>query len=281
MNMKRWIWSLTLIPMMNKTEHYQRYADYIATMAASCPSEWVSFLDTMARNSHRSVQELLLIHLQRPEAEACSTYQEWIKAGRRVKRGSLGIAVIDQQNSQKTQYLFGLEDTVQNTDAGKPWRFSATDEGAVIQLLENTLHLKSMNFLLLVEYRVTALVDTYWDAHEKELLKCIMDQWPGADEYAAKCQLKEAAFNSACYLIMQRCGQRPKEIYRPEVFQCVGSFRTPQAVATLAEASRTVANQILNDIGRVITERNQSTLAEGKHMPSAFSQHKTHTKEVR
>ena len=64
MNMKHWIWFLILIPTMNKSEHYQKYADYTASQAVNTGSGWMSFLDTMAQNSKRSVPELLLIHFQ-------------------------------------------------------------------------------------------------------------------------------------------------------------------------------------------------------------------------
>ena len=103
MNMKHWIWFLILIPKMNKSEHYQKYADYTAMQAVNTGLGWMSFLDTMAQNSKRSMPELLLIHFQRPEAIDCRTYKEWMQSGCRVRRGAIGIAVPDRDNPSKMQ----------------------------------------------------------------------------------------------------------------------------------------------------------------------------------
>ena len=72
----------------------------------------MSFLETMARNSKCNMQELLLIHYQRPEARDCKSYQEWIQSGRQVKRGAIGITVRDKENPEKVRYLFEVADTV-------------------------------------------------------------------------------------------------------------------------------------------------------------------------
>ena len=80
MNMKHWIWFLILIPMMNRSERYQKYSDYTMAQAVNTGIGWMQLLETMAHNSKRTTQELLFIHFQRPEARNCKTYQEWINS---------------------------------------------------------------------------------------------------------------------------------------------------------------------------------------------------------
>lgn len=55
----------------------------------------------------------LMIYAQRPDATACADYETWNKRmGRYVKRGSNGIALIDDSgNYPKIKYVFDVSDT--------------------------------------------------------------------------------------------------------------------------------------------------------------------------
>jgi hypothetical protein len=44
MNMKHWIWFLILIPMMNRSERYQKYSDYTAEQAVNTGMGWMQLL---------------------------------------------------------------------------------------------------------------------------------------------------------------------------------------------------------------------------------------------
>lgn len=52
------------------------------------------FLDTMARFPHYSLNNNLLIMLQRPDASLCQSYTGWKKMGRSVRRGEKGIRIL-------------------------------------------------------------------------------------------------------------------------------------------------------------------------------------------
>lgn len=283
MNMKHWIWFLILIPTMNKSEHYQKYADYTASQAVNTGSGWMSFLDTMAQNSKRSVPELLLIHFQRPDAVDCRTYQEWVKAGSQVRRGAIGIAVPDANNPEKMQYLFGRGDTASTPGTQKAWKFYNDFEDDAVRALEAAFGTTgTKDFRQVVDHAVNLALDDYWAVHDKEVIGSIMDCMKGWGEYNAKLQFMDAAYFSANYMILQRCGKHPRySIYESDFF-CVKDFSSPKAMATLGEAVRSVGNQVLDVIEKAVTEkvRNNSIVAEGEKSPSAFLKPKSTKKEM-
>ena len=283
MNMKHWIWFLILIPTMNKSEHYQKYADYTATQAVNTGSGWMSFLDTMAQNSKRSVPELLLIHFQRPDAVDCRTYQEWVKAGSQVRRGAIGIAVPDANNPEKMQYLFGRGDTASTPGTQKAWKLYNDFEDDAVRALEDAFGTTgTKDFRQVVDHAVNLALDDYWAVHDKEVIGSIMDCMKGWGEYNAKLQFMDAAYFSANYMILQRCGKHPRySIYESDFF-CVKDFSSPKAMATLGEAVRSVGNQVLDVIEKAVTEkvRNNSIVAEGEKSPSAFLKPKSTKKEM-
>lgn len=279
-NMRLWIWFLTLIPMKYNADFYKRFGDIIVANTMTTAPCWMSFLETMARNSKCTVLELLMIHYQRPEARDCKSYQEWITAGRQVKRGAIGIVIRDREKPEKVHYLFGVDDTVGEKT---PWRFSRNLEPEMMQAIQKAFHTsEAFSFPAQVEHAVSLQIDRYWDDHEQEILDGIMECWKGWDEYAAKLQFVDAAFYSACYMILERCGYRPQSMYEDREFGCVPSFYTPNAMAALGEAIRAVGDQVLDVIAKTITEKTKenSIVAEGEKSPSAFLKPKSNKKEM-
>ena len=282
MTMQHWIWFRSLFPMKNKAEYYSRFSDFVRANIITTAPCWMSFLETMARNSKCNMQELLLIHYQRPEARDCKSYQEWIQSGRQVKRGAIGITVRDKENPEKVRYLFDVADTVGSVGS---WRFSRKLEPELTKVIQEQYQLlDAENFPQMIEHAISCLIDDYWYAHEETILAGIMECYKGWDEYAAKMQFVDAAFYSTCYMILERCGYHPRSMYDPQDFGCVPSFYTPNAMTTLGEAIRTVGNQVLDVVEKTIAEhtvqRNNVIQAEGNQLPSAFLKPKTYKKEM-
>ena len=282
MTMRQWIWFRSLFPMKNKAEYYSRFSDIVRANIITTAQCWMSFLETMARNSKCTMQELLLIHYQRPEARDCKSYQEWIRSGRHVKRGAIGITVRDKDNPEKVRYLFDVADTV-----GSPgsWKFSQKLEPELAKVIQEQFQLMAAdNFPQMIEHAISCLIDDYWYAHEETILAGIMECFKGWDEYAAKMQFVDAAFYSTCYMILERCGYHPRSMYEPQEFGCVPSFYSPNAMTTLGEAIRTVGSQVLDVIEKTISEqtvqKSNAIQAECKQLPSAFLKPTPNKKEM-
>ena len=266
--------------MTYNTEFYKRFCDTIIANTVTTAPRWMSFLETMARNRKCTMQELLMIYYQRPEANDCKSYHEWINVGCQVRRGAIGIAVHDMEDPQKVRYLFDSADTIGHTEY---WGLSRELEPDITKVIEAEFRVgNAIGFPALIEYAVSSLLDIYWCSHEREILDGIMECWKGWDECAAKLQFIDAAFYSACYMILERCGYDPRSMYEFQEFDCVPSFYSANAMNTLGETIRSVGNQVLDVIERVITERRKekTIIAEGEHTLSAFLKPKLHKNDM-
>ena len=82
--------------MATKAQMYAQMADHAAVQLTSSWNEWMRFLDTASRLYKYPFHDQLMIYAQRPDATACAEYDLWNdKMGRYVRRGSKGIALVD------------------------------------------------------------------------------------------------------------------------------------------------------------------------------------------
>lgn len=98
---------------MAKINDIRVLAEETASDAASSPRDWMAYLDTAAKLYRYPFADNLLIHAQRPQANACAELETWNeKMGRWVNRGAKGIALIDDTGPrQRLRYVFDIEDT--------------------------------------------------------------------------------------------------------------------------------------------------------------------------
>ena len=82
--------------MPTKAEQYAQMADQVARQLTGNWQEWAGFLTTAARLYKYPFHEQMMIYAQRPDATACAEYDLWNnRMGRYVRRGSKGIALVD------------------------------------------------------------------------------------------------------------------------------------------------------------------------------------------
>ena len=99
--------------MPTKAELYAQMADKVATQLTGSWQEWAGFLTTASRLYKYPFHEQLMIYAQRPDATACAEYDLWNeKMGRYVRRGSKGIALVDDSGDRpRLRYVFDISDT--------------------------------------------------------------------------------------------------------------------------------------------------------------------------
>lgn len=87
--------------MPTKAELYAQMAEKVATQLTGSWQEWAGFLTTASRLYKYPFHEQLMIYAQRPDATACAEYDLWNeKMGRYVRRGSKGIALVDDSGDR-------------------------------------------------------------------------------------------------------------------------------------------------------------------------------------
>ena len=92
--------------MPTKAELYAQMADKVATQLTGSWQEWAGFLTTASRLYKYPFHEQLMIYAQRPDATACAEYDLWNeKMGRYVRRGSKGIALVDDSGDRVGNFI--------------------------------------------------------------------------------------------------------------------------------------------------------------------------------
>ena len=102
------------VRMANKLYAMEQLTEEVAKDVAANPQEWMRFLDTASRLYRYTFPEQLLIYAQRPEATAVASMEICNqKMYRWIKKGSKGIALIDNTSGPKTKlrYVFDVGDT--------------------------------------------------------------------------------------------------------------------------------------------------------------------------
>lgn len=90
--------------MANKLYAMELLTEEVAKDVAANPQEWMRFLNTASRLYRYTFPEQLLIYAQRPGATAVASMEIWNqKMYRWIKKGSKGIALIDNTSGPKTK----------------------------------------------------------------------------------------------------------------------------------------------------------------------------------
>ena len=109
--------------MPTKAELYAQMAEKVTTQLTGSWQEWAGFLTTASRLYKYPFHEQLMIYAQRPDATACAEYDLWNeKMGRYVRRGSKGIALVDDSGDRpRLRYVFDISDTGTREHSRTPW----------------------------------------------------------------------------------------------------------------------------------------------------------------
>ena len=94
--------------MPNKTEEYLALAQRTANGLTRYWEHWTDYLTTASRLYKYNFADQLMIYAQRPDATACASFDIWNnRMNRYVRRGSKGIALLDQSSSvPRLHYVF-------------------------------------------------------------------------------------------------------------------------------------------------------------------------------
>ena len=227
--------------MPSKTEFYRQMADHVATQLTGSWQEWAGFLTTAARLYKYPFHEQLLIYAQRPDATACAEYDLWNeKMGRYVRRGSKGIALVDDSGDKpRLRYVFDITDTGTREHSRTPWLWTMNEEHAapVMAMLEGNYGVGGEELPQQLADVAAGLAEEYWTDHRQDILYIVDGSFlEEYDEYNIEVQFKSAATVSITYALMSRCGLEPEQYFGHEDFMAIFDFNTPATVGALGTA---------------------------------------------
>ena len=265
--------------MPSKTEFYRQMADHVATQLTGSWQEWAGFLTTAARLYKYPFHEQLLIYAQRPDATACAEYDLWNeKMGRYVRRGSKGIALVDDSGDKpRLRYVFDITDTGTREHSRTPWLWQLEEQhiGPVSAMLERTYDVSGDDLAGQLTEVAGKLAEEYWTEHRQDFLYIVDDSFlEEYDEFNIEVQFKAAATVSISYALMSRCGLEPERYFTHEDFMAIFDFNTPATIGALGTAVSQINQQVLRQIG--VTIRNAEREAIKERRPQHEESHELH-----
>lgn len=238
--------------MPTKYETFAELSARTEKLLTDSTENWKAFLTAAARLYKYPYHEQLMIYAQRPDATACADFETWNKRiGRYVKRGSTGIALLDDTGSyQKIRYVFDVSDTGarKNSRDVRLWTMEERHKDAVSEILEGDGGLTDK-----IEDTALGLAMDYWNDHSRDVLDIVANSF--LEEYnidTVGARFCKAVAASVSYSVMSRCGMNPDELYDHDDFLPVFEFNTPDTIAALGTAVSGVSERILRQIEAIV-----------------------------
>ena len=265
--------------MPTKAELYAQMADKVATQLTGSWQEWAGFLTTASRLYKYPFHEQLMIYAQRPDATACAEYDLWNeKMGRYVRRGSKGIALVDDSGDRpRLRYVFDISDTGTREHSRTPWLWQLEEchLDSVQAMLERTYDVSGDDLAGQLTEVAGKLAEEYWTEHQQDFFYIVDGSFlEEYDEYNIGVQFKAAATVSITYALMSRCGLEPERYFDHEDFMAIFDFNTPSTIGALGTAVSQINQQVLRQIG--VTVRNAEREANQERSKQDEQSHDLH-----
>ena len=253
--------------MPSKAEFYRQMAEQVSTRLVGSWQEWTAFLSTAARLYKYPFHEQMMIYAQRPDATACAEYDLWNeKMGRYVRRGSKGIALVDDSGDRpRLRYVFDISDTGIREHSRTPWLWKLEEQhiGPVSAMLERNYGVAGDDFAQQLTDVAGKLASEYWDEHQQDFRYIVDGSFlEEYDDYNIEVQFKSAATVSIAYALMSRCGLDTEQYFQHEDFMPIFDFNTPATVGALGAAVSQINQQVLRQIGVTVQHYEREQLAE-------------------
>ena len=243
--------------MPSKTEEYLALAQRTANGLTRYWESWTDYLTTASRLYKYPFADQLMIYAQRPDSTACASFDIWNnRMNRYVRRGSKGIALLDQSSSvPRLHYVFDVSDTGVRRNSRDPevWQFNDDLKQPVSEMLSKTYGISGERVSQQLADVAGKLVADYWDNNGGDI-RAIVDGslLMDYDEAGVEMQFKSAAAMSVTYTLLERCGFEPAGWFDKDDFQAIYNFSTPDSVYALGAAVSDMSREVLRNIERTV-----------------------------
>ena len=243
--------------MPSKTEEYLALAQRTANGLTRYWEHWTDYLTTASRLYKYSFADQLMIYAQRPDATACASFDIWNNCmNRYVRRGSKGIALLDQSSSvPRLHYVFDVSDTGVRRNSRDPevWQLNDDLFQPVSEMLAREYGIHHERLSQQIADIAGKLAESYWDNNSSDILGIVDGSFlMDYDEAGQELQFKSAAAISIMYTILERCGFEPEGYFDRDDFQAIYDFSTPDAVYALGAAVSDCSRDVLRNIERTV-----------------------------
>ena len=243
--------------MPSKTEEYLALAQRTANGLTRYWESWTDYLTTASRLYKYPFADQLMIYAQRPDATACAEFDIWRnRMNRYVRRGSKGIALLDQSSSvPRLHYVFDVSDTGVRRNSRDPevWQLNDDLFQPVSEMLAQEYGIHHERLSQQIADIAGKLAESYWDNNSTDILAIVDGSFlMDYDDAGQELQFKSAAAISIMYTILERCGFEPEGYFDRDDFQAIYDFSTPDAVYALGTAVSECSRDVLRNIERTV-----------------------------
>ena len=256
--------------MLTKAQMYSQMAEHVSSHITSSLEGWTSFLTTASKNYKYPYYDQLMIHAQRPDATACAEYDFWNdRMGRYVKRGSKGIALVDNSGEYpRLRYVFDISDTGTRQNSRKVRLWSMQDEykEPIKQALEKRYGISSERLETQLEDIARQRANDYWNDFGEQFFHILDESFlMEYDEYNIEVAFKKAATVSITYMLYSRLTDNPNDYFEFEDFKNIFDFNTSQTANYLGTAVSEISSQIFREIEVTIRNYEQQLERSKNH----------------
>ena len=243
--------------MPSKTEEYLALAQRTANGLTRYWESWTDYLTTASRLYKYPFADQLMIYAQRPDATACADFDIWNnRMNRYVRRGSKGIALLDQSSSvPRLHYVFDVSDTGVRRNSRDPevWQLGPDLVQPVSEMIAREYGVYHERLSQQISDLTGKLVDSYWDNNSGDILDIVDGSFLiDYDEAGQEFQFKSAAAISILYTVLERCGFEPTGWFDKDDFQAIYNFSTPDSIYALGAAVSDMSREVLRKIERTV-----------------------------
>lgn len=199
------------------------------------------------------------------------------KMYRWIKKGSKGIALIDNTSGPKTRlrYVFDVQDTYKVKNLGRDpqlWNLNPGGEQLVADYLQEQLALETTEGGLAevlhqaAEESVQAWLPDAFDELQMDVAGTFLED---LDEQNQKVEFRELMTNSVWYVLLNRCGLDVQEYLDAEDFRHITDFNQLKVMGHLGSSVNEISRPVLMQIGRYVLndlEKDLKTVAKEKEV---------------
>lgn len=239
---------------------------------------WTSFLKSASWQYKYPFEDQVLIYAQRPDATACARIEVWNNNMHRwINKGAKGIALLRENGKRYgLEYVFDVSDTNDgyrqerrtpqaafgraksieeyNRDV-RLWQYDERYDDAIIETLSNTFGDLKVDVTIqdaIICAAHNAVADNKADyLHELGFVKG-SSFLSGFDDVNLDLRFRQTAEVSVAYMIMQRMGLEPDDLFSEYEFEHIRDFNTPETMNILGNAVSSISETALRNISETI-----------------------------
>lgn len=258
--------------MATKFNTIAELAKSASNQVVSNSEEWHSFLDTVSRIYKYSFDDQLLIYAQRPEADACALIEIWNRLYCRVKRGSKGIALIENSvaGASRLKYVFDMADVYEaNIHAVKPVKWIMDKSyyervnGEISEKLEVSTNKDFVEGIFDISDKMSI---TYIEDNLDDIVNGLKtaSTFADLDDLNLKVIFRETLSASTAYTILKRCGVDTVLYSERFETQEIASFNSVMSLSQLGAANSFITKNVLMEIEKLV-KAIQKEIAKGEN----------------